>query len=152
MPASAPLRARDRLAAGFLLLLLAAGSLMLWLGIPVAGLWLFSKVTDSWNGHFLLSVVLIPLAMALFAPTLFWLNGLYLRVTGVLRPGDDYEDRRWSLTGPLELFLYARNADRPGGALRLVLLPRQEPARDRLVVRSLTLPRHGGNARCLSVG
>ena len=107
MPASAPLRARDRLAAGFLLLLLAAGSLMLWLGIPVAGLWLFSKVTDSWNGHFLLSLVLIPLAMALFTPTLFWLNGLYLRVTGVLRPGDDYEDRRWSLAGPLEVFLYA---------------------------------------------
>jgi hypothetical protein len=106
MPGSAPLRARDRLAAGFLLLMLAAGSLMLWLGIPVAGLWLFSKLTDSWNGHFLLSVVLIPFAMAFFAPTLFWLNGLYLRVTGVLVPGDDYEERRWSLTGPLELFLY----------------------------------------------
>ena len=45
--------------------------------------------------------------MALFTPTLFWLNGLYLRVTGVLRPGDDYEDRRWSLAGPLEVFLYA---------------------------------------------
>jgi MFS family permease len=106
MPASTPLRARDRLAAGFLLLLLAAGSLILWLGIPVAGLWLLSKLTDSWNGHFLLSVVLIPLAMAFFAPILFWLNGLYLRVIGVLRPGDD-EDRRWRLSGPLELFLYA---------------------------------------------
>jgi hypothetical protein len=107
MPGSGPLRARDRLAAGFLLLMLAAGSLVLWLGIPVACLWLFSKVTDSWNGHFLLSVVLIPLAMAFFAPTLFWLNGLYLRVIGVLRPGEDDEDRRWSLSGPLELFLYA---------------------------------------------
>ena len=106
MPGSAPLRARDRLAAGFLLLMLAAGSLVLWIGIPVACLWLFSKVTDSWNGHFLLSVVLIPLAMAFFAPTLFWLNGLYLRVIGVLRPGEDDEDRRWSLSGPLELFLY----------------------------------------------
>ena len=72
--------------------MLAAGSLVLWLGIPVAGLWLFSKVTDSWNGHFLLSVVLIPFAMALFAPTLFWLNGLYLRMIGVLRPGDDDEE------------------------------------------------------------
>jgi hypothetical protein len=106
MPGSPPLRARDRLAAGFLLLMLAAGSLVLWIGIPVACLWLFSKVTDSWNGHFLLSVVLIPLAMAFFAPTLFWLNGLYLRVIGVLRPGEDDEDRRWSLSGPLELFLY----------------------------------------------
>ncbi len=65
-----------------------------WIGIPVGGLWLFSKVTDSWNGHFLLSLVLIPAAMALFAPALFWLNGLYLRTIGVLRPGDEDEERQ----------------------------------------------------------
>jgi uncharacterized membrane protein YdfJ with MMPL/SSD domain len=100
-------RARDRLAAGFLMLLMGVGSVVLWLGIPVAGLWFFSKVTDSWNGHFLLSLTLIPAAMALFAPVLFWLNGLYLRVIGVLRPGEDEEDRRWRAHGPLELFLYA---------------------------------------------
>ena len=99
-------RARDRLAAGFLMLLMAIGSVVLWLGIPVALLWFFSKVTDSWNGHFLLSLTLIPVAMALFAPVLFWLNGLYLRVIGVLRPGEDEEDRRWRARGPLELFLY----------------------------------------------
>jgi hypothetical protein len=95
----------DRLAAGFILVLLAAGSLILWVGIPVGGLWFFSKVTDSWNRHFLLSLVLIPLAMAAYAPVLFWLNGLYLRVTGVLRPDDD-DDRDRRLRGPLELFLY----------------------------------------------
>jgi hypothetical protein len=96
----------DRLAAGFILVLLAAGSLVLWVGIPVGGLWFFSKVTDSWNRHFLLSLVLIPLAMAAYAPVLFWLNGLYLRVTGVLRPDDDDDDRDRRLRGPLELFLY----------------------------------------------
>jgi hypothetical protein len=99
-------RVRDRLAAGFLLLLMGAGSLVLWIGIPLAGLWFFSKVTDSWNGHFLLSLTLIPVAMALFAPVLFWLNGLYLRVIGALGAGDDDEERRWSARGPLEVFLY----------------------------------------------
>jgi hypothetical protein len=101
-------RALDRLAAAFLLVLLGAGSLVLWIGIPFALLWFFSKVTDSWNGHFLMSLVLIPVAMALFAPALFWLNALYLRVTGVIRPDDEEEDddphRR--VRGPLEFFLY----------------------------------------------
>jgi len=99
-------RLLDRLAAAFILVLLAAGSLVLWIGIPFGGLWFFSKVTDSWNRHFLLSLVLIPLAMAAYAPVLFWLNGLYLRVTGVLRPDDDDDDRERRLRGPLELFLY----------------------------------------------
>ena len=103
---SLTLRARDRLAAGFLLLLMGAGSLVLWIGIPLAGLWFFSKVTDSWNRHFLLSLTLIPVAMALFAPVLFWLNGLYLRVIGVLGAGEDDEERRWHTRGPLEVFLY----------------------------------------------
>jgi hypothetical protein len=106
MLSSSTLRARDRLAAGFLLLLMGTGSLVLWIGIPLAGLWFFSKVTDSWNGHFLLSLTLIPVAMALFAPVLFWLNGLYLRVIGVLRAEEADEERRWQTHGPLEVFLY----------------------------------------------
>lgn len=100
-------RTVDRLVASFLLILLAAGSLVLWIGIPYGLLWFFSRVTDSWNRHFLMSLVLIPLAMAAFAPALFWLNGLYLRVTGAMRPDDDEDDevtRR--VRGPLEVFLY----------------------------------------------
>ena len=88
MSAPPSARARDRLAAGFLMLLMGVGSLMLWLGIPVALLWFFSKVTDSWNGHFLLSLTLIPAAMALFAPVLFWLvEGLLGAVERVGRVG-----------------------------------------------------------------
>ena len=100
-------RLGDRLAATFLLVLLGIGSLVLWIGIPAGGLWAFSKVTESSNRHFLLSLVLIPVAMALFAPALFWLNGLYLRVIGVLHPDDeDADERRWHVRGPLETFLY----------------------------------------------
>src|SRR4051812_41134704 len=100
-------RALDRVPAAFLLVLLGTGSLVLWIGIPFGLLWFFAHVTDSWNSHFLMSLVLIPIAMALFAPALFWLNGLYLRVTGVIRPDeeeDDELDRR--MHGPLEFFLY----------------------------------------------
>ncbi|SRR6266542_1152705 len=108
-------RSLDRLVAGFLLVLLGVGSLVLWVGIPFGGLWLFSKLTKSWNMHFFLSLVCIPIAMALFSPALFWLNGLYLRVTGVI--GRDHEeDRERRLRGPLELFLYA------GMAIALVAL------------------------------
>ena len=99
-------RALDRVAAAFVLMLLAVGSLFLWVGIPYGLLWFFARVTDSWNGHFLMSVVLIPIAMALFAPALFWLNGLYLRVTGVLGRDED-EDPGRRVRGPLEIFLYA---------------------------------------------
>jgi hypothetical protein len=95
----------DRAAAGFILVLLGVGSLFLWVGIPFGLLWSFGRITDSWNGHFLMSVLLIPIAMALFAPALFWLNGLYLRVTRVL--SDDDEDAERRLRGPLEIFLYA---------------------------------------------
>jgi hypothetical protein len=100
------MRALDRLAAMFILLLLGAGSLFLWIGIPYGLLWFFSRVTDSWNRHFLMSLVLIPIAMALFAPALFWLNGLYLRVTGVIRPGHDDDEPGRRIRGPLEFFLY----------------------------------------------
>jgi hypothetical protein len=99
-------RVLDRVAAAFLLIVLGVGSLVLWIGIPYGLLWFFSRVTDSWNGHFLMSLVLIPVAMALFAPALFWLNGLYLRVTGVVRPDEEEEDPDRRIRGPLEYFLY----------------------------------------------
>jgi hypothetical protein len=99
-------RLPDRLAAEFVLVVLGLATLFFWMGIPLGGLWLLSQVTDSWNGHFLLSMVLIPATMALFSPTLFWLNGLYLRVTGAWSPGDEKEVGRRRLRGPLEMFLY----------------------------------------------
>jgi hypothetical protein len=100
------IRMLDRFAAAFLLVLLAAGSLVLWTGIPLGLLWLLSRATDSWTGHFVMGVVLIPLGMALFASVLFWLNALYLRVTGVLPVDEEDEDARRRVRGPLEFFLY----------------------------------------------
>jgi hypothetical protein len=99
-------RPLDRLAAGFLLLLMGVGSLVLWIGLPAGVLWALSRVTESSTQHFLLALIAVPAAMVLFAPALFWLNGLYLRVIGALRPQED-DDDRWRPRGPLELFLYA---------------------------------------------
>lgn len=96
--------AADRLAAGFVLCVMGAATLVFWIGIPVGGLWFLSKVTDSWNGHFLLSLVLIPAGMAFFSPALFWLNALYLRMTGALSHSRD-ANARPRLRGPLEMFL-----------------------------------------------
>ena len=100
-------RLLDRLAPGFVLLVMGVGSLVLWIGIPIGGLWALSQVTDSSTQHFVLAVVAIPAAMALFAPALFWLNGLYLRLIGALPAEEDHEDRRRGLGGPLVPFLYA---------------------------------------------
>ncbi len=100
-------RTANRLAAAFVLVVMGVATLVFWIGIPVGGLWLLSRLTDSWNGHFLLSLVLIPAAMALFAPALFWLNGLYLRTVGVMRGEEDAEVGRRRLGGPLEMFLSA---------------------------------------------
>jgi hypothetical protein len=97
-------RYADRLAGAFVLGVLGVATLVFWIGIPLGGLWLLSRLTDSWNGHFLLSLVLIPAAMALFSPALFWLNGLYLRVIGALSSPQD-DDARQRLRGPLEGFL-----------------------------------------------
>ena len=102
-------RPLDQLASGFLLLLMGVGSLVLWIGLPAGVLWALSRLTDSSTQHFLLALIAVPAAMALFAPALLWLNGLYLRMIGALRPEDD-EERRWRPGGPLELFLYASMA------------------------------------------
>ena len=86
---------------------MGVGSLVLWVGIPAGVLWALSRLTESSTQHFLLALIAVPAAMVLFAPLLFWLNGLYLTVTGALRPEEDDEERRWRLGGPLELFLFA---------------------------------------------
>jgi hypothetical protein len=95
----------DRAASAFVLVLLGLATLVFWVGIPVGGMWFFSKLTDSWSRHFLLSLVFIPVLMAVFTPALFWLNGLYLRITGAM-PDEDDEERAWRMRGPLETFLY----------------------------------------------
>jgi len=100
----------DRLAAVFLLGLMAAGCLVLWIGVPIGVLWGLSKLTDSFSAHFVLGLLGVPVAMALFSPALFWVNGLYLRVTGALDRDDEEEDAGWGLHGPLELFLYVSMA------------------------------------------
>jgi hypothetical protein len=102
-PAMRPgLRARDRAVAAFLLVLLVVGSLVLWIGVPVATLWALAQATDSATHHFVLGLIAVPLAMAMFAPLLFWVNALYLRVTGAYRVTEDEEGPRQRLRGPLE--------------------------------------------------
>jgi hypothetical protein len=86
-------RARDRVAAGLILVVLAVGSFFFWLGIPALILWGLSKATESSTQHFVLVLIAVPAAMATFAPLLMWLNGLYLRVIGAL-PVENTDRRR----------------------------------------------------------
>jgi ABC-type dipeptide/oligopeptide/nickel transport system permease component len=97
-----------RLAGAFVLLVLAAACIVFWIGIPIGTLWALSKATDSFAGHFVLGLLLVPTAMALFSLVLFWLNNLYLRVTGVFaRLQEDELEAGWQrrLRGPLEPML-----------------------------------------------
>ena len=97
-----------RLAAAFVLLVLGLACLVFWIGIPVGGLWALSKATDSFVTHFVIGLLGVPTAMALFSPVLFWLNFLYLRVSGVLaRLEEDELESGWQrrLRGPLEPML-----------------------------------------------
>lgn len=108
---SAP-RGLDRLAAGFLLLLLAVGSLALWIAVPAGWLWLASKITDSEGSHFLAAIVGTPVAIVLFGWMLVWINSLYLRVRWASAPqpldeeeDEEDEDESRRLRGPLEPLL-----------------------------------------------
>jgi hypothetical protein len=106
---------------------MGVGSLVLWIGLPAGVLWALSRLTESSTQHFLLALIAVPAAMVLFAPALFWLNGLYLRVIGALRPEEDDEDRRWRLGGPLELFLYASMAMALAALLAWILFLGERP-------------------------
>jgi len=106
--AASPGRARERVAGGFVLVIMAAACVVFWVGIPAGGLWGLGELTNSSVTHFLTALVLVPGAMLLFAPVLFWLNGLYLRVTGVLERLDEDEQQsgwRRRVRGPLESML-----------------------------------------------
>jgi hypothetical protein len=99
---------KDRLAGAFVLVVLALACVVFWIGIPVGGLWALSKATDSFAAHFVIGLIGVPVAMALFSPDLFWLNGLYLRVTGVIaRLEAEQEETGWHrrVRGPLEPML-----------------------------------------------
>ena len=100
--------ARHRAAGAFVLVVMTLACLAFWIGIPVGGLWALSKVTDSFTTHFVVGLIGVPVAMALFSPVLFWLNGLYLRVTGVLAQLEAEEEEtgwRRRVRGPLEPML-----------------------------------------------
>ena len=82
--------------APLILVALAGATLFFLIGLPVLVLWTLSEATDSGVVHFVVGLLAVPLAMALFAPVLLRLNDVYLRVTG------DEGGRRH---GPLEPML-----------------------------------------------
>lgn len=94
----------DRLVATFLLGLMAAGSLLLWIGMPALTLWLVAQIVDTPAQHLILGLLAVPAGMILFTPLLFWINRLYLRVTGVTAAAEEDEEPR-VLRGPLEPML-----------------------------------------------
>jgi hypothetical protein len=99
---------RERLAGVFVLAVLAVACLAFWIGIPLGMLWALGELTDSGPTHVIGGLLGIPVAMAIFAPVLFWLNGLYLRVTGVFaRLAADEGETGWRrrARGPLEPML-----------------------------------------------
>ena len=99
----------DRLAAGFLLVLLAIGSLALWIVVPAGWLWVASKLTDSEASHFLVGILGMPLAIILFGIGLGWVNRLYMRVAwphGLPPPPEDSDEEEVRFPrGPLEPLL-----------------------------------------------
>ena len=100
--------ATRRAASIFVLVVMVAACLVFWIGLPLGVLWGLSKLTDSFATHFVLGLLGVPFAMALYSPALFWLNGLYLRVTGVYaRLAAEQEDTGWHrrVRGPLEPML-----------------------------------------------
>jgi hypothetical protein len=107
--AEQPIGARRRLAGAFVLCVLLIAAVTFWIGVPLAFLWALSKATDDGTTHFVVGLIGAPLAMAAFAPVLFWLNNLYLRVTGVFeRLQQDEDEAEWQrrVRGPLEPILF----------------------------------------------
>jgi hypothetical protein len=100
--------ARERIAGAFVLCVLVVASVGFWVGAPLGFLWALSKLTDDGTTHFVVGLIGAPLTMVLFSPVLFWLNGLYLRVTGVydrLEEDEAESDWRRRVRGPLEPIL-----------------------------------------------
>ena len=91
----------DRAVAWFLLVLMALGSLALWTVVPALTLRFGIDLLPSQALQLVAGLALVPTAMIVFSVFLFWLNGLYLRVTGHWGY-DEEEDRPRRLRGPLE--------------------------------------------------
>ncbi|MFI5122073.1 MAG: hypothetical protein ACHQJ5_04200 [Vicinamibacteria bacterium] len=101
---------RERIAGTFVLAVMTLACLGWWIGIPLLTLWGLAQATSDGPTHFVAGVVGVPLAMALTAPILLWLNGLYLRVTGIRARAEAEEDEGgWNrrLRGPLEPLMFA---------------------------------------------
>ena len=98
------LRTIDRLVALFLLVLMAVGSFALWTVVPSATLKFGVGTLESSALQLIAALTLVPAAMVLFAFFLFWLNALYLRVTGYWTY-DQEEGRPRRVRGPLEPIL-----------------------------------------------
>jgi hypothetical protein len=101
---------RERVAGAFVLAVLAATCVAWWIALPIGWLWALGKMTNDGPTHFVGGLLGVPLLMALTSPALFWLNGLYLRVTGILaRLQADEEETGWHrrVRGPLEPMMLA---------------------------------------------
>ena len=109
-PVTPSMQTRERIAGSFVLVALTIACTVFWVGVPAGFLWVLGELTDSGTTHFVVALIGVPMAMAIYSPLLFWLNGLYLRVTGVLdRFDEDEEEPEWRrrLRGPLEPILFA---------------------------------------------
>ena len=95
-------RGRDRVAAASILVVLLASAFFFWLGIPILVLWGLAKATQSRVTHYVLGLITAPVAMAAFAPILFWLNRVYMRATGGAPEDEQTGAWRRRLQGPLE--------------------------------------------------
>jgi len=98
-------RAGERMGAAFLLFLMTVGSLLLWIGVPLASLWVSSKMVDSLAAHFVVGLPMTLAAMSAWGWGLFWLNSLYLRITGFFTEPEDPDEPPRRIRGPLEPIL-----------------------------------------------
>jgi hypothetical protein len=104
------LDARERILGTFVLAVMTAACVGWWIGVPLLTLYGLAQLTDDGPTHFVGGLIGVPLMMAATAPILIWLNGLYLRVTGILaRAEADEDETGWSrrLRGPLEPLMFA---------------------------------------------
>jgi hypothetical protein len=108
---TARLDTRERILGTFVLAVMTVACVGWWIGVPVLTLWALGEATDDGPTHFVGGLLGVPLMMVLSAPILIWLNGLYLRVTGILAraEADEEETDGWSrrLRGPLEPLMFA---------------------------------------------